>query len=156
MYDYSYSNGYSSVSSTDAAAAAAIFVAFLGFMLIIVAITYVITAFFMSKMFNKAGIPGWAAWVPVYNSWKLLEMGGQQGFWAILAIVPVVNIVSMIFMYIAMYQIGLKFGKEGVFVLLAIFLPIVWVIWLAVDKTAVWQGAPTQAAATPPETTNQL
>jgi hypothetical protein len=38
-------------------------------------------------------------------------------------------------MYIAMYHIGKKLGKDGVFVLLAIFLPIVWLIWLAVDKS---------------------
>jgi len=43
-------------------------------------------------------------------------------------------------MYIAMYNISLKFGKESTFVLWAIFLPIVWLIWLAVDKS-VWNNA---------------
>ena len=138
MYnDYNYSYDYSS-NSGDVAAAAAVTGAFILITLIFAAAVYVVSSFFLAKVFKKAGEPGWAAWVPVYNSWKMLEMGGQQGFWAILAYVPFINIAAAIFMYIAMYHIGLKFGKEGVFVLLAIFLPIVWVIWLAVDNTAVW------------------
>jgi len=104
-------------------------------------------AFLLGKIFTKAGVPAWKAWVPVYNSWVTLELGGQQGFWAVLALVPVVNIVSVVFLYIAMYNIGLKLGKEGAFVLLAIFLPLVWYIWLAVDGST-WKGK--HAAKTAP------
>lgn len=96
---------------------------------------YAVMAIFLGKIFKKAGLASWPAWVPVYNSWKLLEIGGQQGFWAVLSIIPYVNIVSAVFLYISMYHIGNKLGKDGAFVLLAIFLPIVWVIWLAVDKS---------------------
>jgi hypothetical protein len=38
-------------------------------------------------------------------------------------------------MYIAMYKIGLKFGKEGWWVILAIFVPIVWIAILAFDSS---------------------
>jgi len=111
--------------------------AFLIFLYGIIAAAYVITAIFLGKIFKKAGLASWPAWVPIYNSWKLLEIGGQQGFWAALSIIPYVNIVSAVFLYISMYHIGLKLGKSGVFVLWAIFLPFVWLIWLAVDKS-VW------------------
>lgn len=114
--------------------------------LIIAAIAYVVMALLLSKIFKKAGVGEWKAWVPVYNSWILLELGGQKGYWAILALIPIVNIVAAIFMYIAMYNIGLNFGKDGAFVLLAIFLPLVWFIWLAVDKS-VWKGSPVVASA---------
>jgi hypothetical protein len=110
-------------------------------------ISYVITAFFLGKIFKKAGVESWVAWVPFYNIWKALELGGQQGFWSILIILPFVNIVAAIFMIIAFYNIGLKLGKSGAFVVLAIFLPIVWLIWLALDKS-VWNdalGAPSKA-----------
>ena len=100
---------------------------------------YIIFALLMGRIFKKAGVESWKAWVPVYNNWVLLELGGQQGFWAVLALVPVVNIVAAIFIYIAMHNIGLKLGKEGAFVLLAIFLPVVWLIWLAVDSST-WKG----------------
>jgi uncharacterized membrane protein len=130
---------YTTTTSNPEAAAAAIAITggVLAFSLIFIAIAYVIGAIFLGKIFKKAGVESWVAWVPFYNSWKMLEIGGQQGFWAVLAIIPIVNYVSVVFMYIAMYHIGKKLGKDGVFVLLAIFLPIVWLIWLAVDKS-IW------------------
>ncbi|MDB5161759.1 MAG: hypothetical protein JWM52_267 [Candidatus Saccharibacteria bacterium] len=132
-YDY---NTTSSVSDpAAAAAAAAILFGLFVFTLILSIGIYVVFAIFLGKIFKKAGVPSWISWVPFYNTWKLLEIGGQPGFWAVLAIVPVVNYVSVVFMYIAMYHIGKKFGKDGTFVLLAIFLPIVWVIWLGLDSS---------------------
>jgi hypothetical protein len=144
----------SSTSNVDPAAAAAIGVGFLIFMFIFIVLAYVVTAIFLGMIFKKAGVPVWKAWVPIYNSWIMLELGDQPGFWAVLAIVPVVNIVSAVFMYMAMYKIGLKLGKEGAFVLLAIFLPIVWMIWLAVDKST-WKGAPLTGGTTQTPTTPQ-
>lgn len=146
---YYYNNSYrsSTLSDADAASlgAAVLVIIFIYFLLLIG--LYVVTSLSLMKIFKKASIKPWIAWVPFYNSWKLLEIGGQQGFWAILAIIPLVNIASAVFMYIAMYNIGLKLGKSGGFVALAIFLPIVWIIWLAVDKS-VWNesaGAPSLA-----------
>ncbi len=131
-----YSDGYYySSNSADSAAATGLGIVFFLFGLLFIAAAYVVTALFLGLIFKKAGVPRWIAWVPFYNSWKMLEIGGQPGFWAILSVIPVVNIVSAVFMYIAMYYIGLKLGKPGAFVLLAIFLPIVWLIWLAVDKS---------------------
>jgi len=98
-------------------------------------ICYAIIAYPLSRLFKKAGGRQWAAWVPVYNLWKLLEMGGQEGFWAIIAYIPVFGIIALVFIYLAAYEIGKKLGKEGWFVLLAIFVPLVWLIWLAFDDS---------------------
>lgn len=144
-YYYSGPNDYG-----DAGLGVAMILTILVFTLIAAAAAYVITSYFLSRIFKKAGLDAWKAWVPVYNNWVLLELGGQAGWWAILAFVPVVNIVAAIFMYIAMYHVGLNFGKDGAFVLLAIFIPIVWLIWLAVDKST-WKGAPVQASASQPD-----
>lgn len=140
---YNDSGAHTAYSSQDAG----LFLFMLFFVLIISVALYAVHAFLLGKIFTKAGVPAWKAWVPVYNSWVTLELGGQQGFWAVLALVPVVNIVSVVFLYIAMYNIGLKLGKEGAFVLLAIFLPLVWYIWLAVDGST-WKGK--HAAKTAP------
>ena len=130
-YDSSYSSSY----DADPAVTAAAFGFFMLMTLVFAAIAYVVIALLLARIFKKAGVESWKAWVPVYNSWVLLELGDQKGFWAVLAFVPVVNIVAAVFMYIAMYNIGLKLGKGGEFVLWAIFLPIVWLIWLAVDDS---------------------
>lgn len=150
MYDNTYDPSmYDSTTSTMSSAdAAAAFLVFMGIFAVIAIVSYVVYALFLGMIFKKAGIDSWKAWVPVYNTWLMYEMGDQPGWWSILAFIPFVNIVAVVFMYIAMYKIGLKFGKEGVFVLLAIFLPIVWLIWLAVDKTAVWK--PTVASGSTP------
>lgn len=133
VMDYNYSYQTTNTLSSGEAAAIGLGFVFLGFLL--GAIVYVITSIFLSKLFKKAGIPSWVAWVPYYNTWKMLEIGGQQGFWAVLMLIPFVNIVAVVFYYIAMYHIGLKFGKSGGFLVLGIFLPLVWIIWLAVDSS---------------------
>lgn len=153
-YDPSYNNtDFSSTTNVDPAAAAGVFMVVMMFALIVAVVSYVVFAFLLGRIFAKAGVPQWKAWVPIYNNWTLLELGDQHGVWAVLALIPVINIVSAVFMFIAMYHIGLKLGKEGVFILWAIFLPIVWFIWLAVDKST-WKGrvaaAPAAAPTTPP------
>jgi hypothetical protein len=133
-YNYTYEYSSPSVTTADAATAAVMLSVIL-FTVIVALVAYIVTAIFLGKIFKKAGVPAWAAWVPFYNTWKLLEIGGQPGFWAVLAIITPLNIVTAVFTYISMYHIGKKLGKDGTFVLLAIFLPIVWMIWLGVDKS---------------------
>lgn len=146
--DYTYTSHSSDV---DPAVAAAIFGGIMFFTLIFIAIMYVVHAFLLGRIFKKAGVEQWKAWVPVYNTWVLLELGGQQGFWAILAFIPFVNIVAAVFAIIAMYEIGLKLQKSGAFVILAIFLPTVWMIWLAFDSST-WKGKKVAAATATPKT----
>ena len=102
---------------------------------LIIVIAYALDSFLLGRIFKKAGVKQWIAWVPFYNTWKKLELGDQQGFWAVMTIIPIANIVAAVFMYIAMHNIGLKLNKEGWFVLLAIFIPIVWTAWLAFDDS---------------------
>lgn len=129
-YDYTYTT-----TSGSSAAAPAVTAGIILFGLIVTVIAYVVTALLLGRIFKKAGIASWIAWVPFYNQWKFLEIGGQQGFWAILLILPIVQYVSIVFIYISMYNVGLKLGKSSAFVVLGIFLPIVWYIWLAVDDS---------------------
>ncbi len=166
LFDDSSSNNYDTynnmnsmssgtTSNVDPAAAAAFGLAFLLVVFVFIVIVYVVNAIFLGMIFKKAGVPAWKAWVPFYNTWIMLELGDQPGFWAVLAIIPVINIASAVFIIMAMYKIGLKLGKEGAFVLLAIFLPIVWLIWLAVDKST-WKGAPlTSGTPTTPQSGTQ-
>ena len=144
--DMYYNNPYydTSTNTMSDTAAAGIAMTMIVFGLFFVVVAYVVNAFLLSRIFKKAGVEQWKAWVPVYSTWVMYELGDQQGFWAVLMFVPIVNIVAAIFMFIAMYNIGLKLGKEGAFVLLAIFLPIVWFIWLAVDSST-WKDKKTVA-----------
>lgn len=121
--------------------ATAIFGSFMLAISVLSIVAYVIHSWLLGRIFKKAGIKQWIAWVPIYNTWKMLEMGDQKGFWSLLMLIPGINIASLIFMYISMYHIGRKFGKEDWLIVLAILLPTVWLIVLAFDKSPWNDGA---------------
>lgn len=139
--------GYSTSLTPEESAAAFALILFLGvFVLFFAAALYVFIAICLQQIFKKAGVENtWAAWVPFYSHWKLLEIGGQPGYWAVLALIPLVGIASVVLTFIAQHRIGKSFGKGGEFVLFAIFLPYVWFPWLAFDKST-WHGAPATAS----------
>jgi hypothetical protein len=97
--------------------------------------SYVITSLFLARVFRKAGIEQWKAWVPVYNWWVFLELGGQPGWIAILAVVPVGSVVTAVFLCIAAYNIGIAFSKQDAWVLLYIFVPPLWLGLIGFDDS---------------------
>jgi hypothetical protein len=66
----------------------------------------------MWKTFEKAGKPGWAAIVPIYNLVVMLEIAGKPLWWIILCLIPFVNFVVFILIMIAFAE---KFGKSAGF-----------------------------------------
>ena len=64
------------------------------------------------KVFTKAGKPGWAAIVPIYNAIVLLEIAGKPLWWVILFFIPIVNIVVAVLVGIAVAK---SFGKSDAF-----------------------------------------
>ncbi|HEY1922304.1 MAG TPA: DUF5684 domain-containing protein [Tepidisphaeraceae bacterium] len=60
------------------------------------------------KVFEKAGKPGWAAIVPIYNLMIMMEIAGKPLWWIVLCMIPFVNIVPMI-------AFAEKFGKPAGF-----------------------------------------
>lgn len=131
-------------STVDPALAGVIMITYL----VILVAAYAIGAFLLGRIFKKAGVEQWKAWVPFYNNWITYELGDQKGWISLLLLVPLANIVALVYYFIALYHIGLKLQKEGWFVLLAIFVPLVWFIWLAFDKST-WQGNSAAVSGTP-------
>lgn len=121
------------MQSTDSENAAAAGVLFALFILIVT--MYVIVSILLGRIFKKAGVSSWKAWVPVYNTWITLELGNQKGWLALLTLIPIINLIPTVFLYISMYNIGLKLGKDSLFILWALFLPLVWYAWLALDDS---------------------
>ena len=75
------------------------------------------------KTFVKAGKPGWAAVVPIYNVFVLLEISGKPLWWIVLLLIPFVNLVILILVSIAVAE---KFGKGAGFGLGLAFLGFVF------------------------------
>lgn len=77
----------------------------------------------MWKVFEKAGQPGWAAIVPIYNLIVLLQIVNKPTWWIVLLLLPLINIVILIIVTIALAE---KFGKGGGYAVGMVFLPFVF------------------------------
>lgn len=76
------------------------------------------------KMFTKAGQPGWAAIVPIYNFVVLMKIIGRPAWWVLLMLIPFVNLVIGIIVCIDLAKV---FGKGGGFAAGLILLPFIFV-----------------------------
>ena len=127
--------------------------------LIIGLAAYVVIAFFMMKLFAKANVPAWKAWVPIVNIWKLLELGGYPGALCLLVLaspIPILGwfavVAAYVFMILAAHQINLKMGKETVWIVLFIFLMPVWLGIMGLGQST-WNdslGKPAKGNDRPP------
>ena len=78
------------------------------------------------KIYEKAGQPGWACIIPIYNLLVLLKVVGKPWWWLLLMLIPIVNIVFAIWM---INMLSKSFGQVegftvGLLLLGVIFYPI--------------------------------
>lgn len=90
------------------------------------------------KVFTKAGKPGWACLVPIYNLIVLLEIAGKPLWWFILFFIPIVNFVIAI---IVLIDLAKAFGKGGGFAVGLLLLPFIFYPILGFGD-ARYQGPP--------------
>lgn len=111
--DFSVSDG------AGAAAGAAFFLVFLviwlGVMLVMIAS--------MWKVFTKAGEPGWAAIVPVYNLIILVKILDKPIWYALLCFIPFIGVIVGIYL---ITELAKKFGQSMGFAIGLILLPIIF------------------------------
>ena len=86
---------------------------------IIVLILYALMIIAGWKVFVKAGKPGWAIIIPIYNVIVLCQVAGKPGWWFILYCIPIVNIIIAI---IVAVNLAKAFGKSGAFGFFLLFL----------------------------------
>jgi hypothetical protein len=102
-------------------------------------VTFVVIAIAgMWKTFTKAGQPGWACLVPIYNVIVLLQIAGRPVWWLLLLFIPLINIVIT---FVVVMDIARAFGRSagfglGLFFLGPVFYPILGF------GSAQYEGAP--------------
>jgi len=111
--EYSYS-----ASSQGQAPGPLFWIFWLAFMILVIAACW--------KIFTKAGQPGWAAIIPIYNWYILCKIVGRPGWWVILLLIPFINFIIGIILCI---DLAKSFGKGvgfgiGLILLGVIFFPI--------------------------------
>lgn len=89
--------------------------------------------------FQKAKQPGWAAIIPIFNSYVMLKIGNNAWWWLLIIIfVPVVNIIGFYKMHAGVAR---AFGHGAGFALGLWFLPFIfWPILGFGDEQ--YQGPP--------------
>ena len=88
----------------------------------------------MWKIFSKAGQPGWAAIIPIYNLFVWCKIVGRPAWWILLLL-----ICFPIFYIILCIDLAKSFGKGIGFALGLIFLSIIFFPILAFGS-ATYQG----------------
>lgn len=89
------------------------------------------------RIYQKAGQPGWACLVPIYNYIVLLRIVNKPMYWILLLFIPLVNI------YIAIsvvHALSKAFGKDTAFTIGLVLLPFIFYPILAFSSDAVYQG----------------
>ena len=80
------------------------------------------------RIFQKAGEPGWAAIIPIYNALVVLKIAGKPLWWFLLMLIPLVGIVVGL---MVMFALAKRFGKGAGFALGMIFIPPIFYPLLA-------------------------
>jgi len=101
------------------AAAAGGLMAMMGTMMLFMMAVAVVMIIGFWKVFEKAGQPGWAAIVPIYNVIVLMKIVGRPAWWVLLMMIPFVNIVILLLVAMDMAK---AFGQSQVFGIVLLFL----------------------------------
>lgn len=130
------------ITEAEAVAAAGVASAFI---LVLGLVGYVLGSLGLMGVFTKAGKPGWAAFVPIYNLVVLLEVVGRPLWWFVLFLIPGVNVVALV---IVMNDLSKSFGHDVGFTIGLILLGVVftWILWLG---SSTYRGPAAATTAAP-------
>lgn len=80
----------------------------------------------MWKAFEKAGQPGWASIIPIYNFYVIFKIGGKPGWWLVFMLLGPLFLIWYIW---GLNMVSKSFGKdEGFTVGLALLGIVFWPI----------------------------
>jgi hypothetical protein len=86
---------------------------------VIYAAVLLLTIIALWRVFSKAGRPGWAVLIPIYNIYTLVKVSGNSGWFTLLYFIPIVNIIIAV---VVALGVAKNFGKSGVFGFIGLFL----------------------------------
>src|ERR1044071_7199177 len=109
------------------------------FVIILISLLIVeLPAFGLAKLFEKAGIPSWKAWVPFYNIWEILKATGLKKHWFYWQFLPVAGWFISIWLLVEFVKL---FGKFSFFDHVgAALLSVLYFPYLGMDKKVKYLG----------------
>lgn len=111
-----------------------------GFMIlywVVMLVSTVVTVVSMWKLFTKAGKPGWASIVPIYNNIVQLEIAGRPAWWVLLSCLS----HSLMFGYrISMIDFVRSYQRSGLWVIGFMLAPVIALPWFAFSSKTQYRG----------------
>jgi hypothetical protein len=112
-------------ASPDGLLFGGIFMGFFLFSLLVIAALIIVSTW---KIFQKAGQPGWASIVPVYNYIIMLRIVRRPWWFIFLLFIPLVTVVINVLLH---YDLAKAFGKRVGYMFGLLFLPFIFFPMLA-------------------------
>lgn len=147
---YTYGSEASTLTSGETAALGALGGALIIVLLILMVIGIALAVLAIIgqwKMFKKSNQPGWAALIPIYNTYCMCKLAGINPWWilivcvgpAVLSFIPFVgslagSVISIYFAIILSVSVARSFGKQDVYAVGLIFLAPIFYFLLGMEK----------------------
>ena len=90
--------------------------------ILIILFSFILVAFYVFcawRIFERAGKPGWASLIPIFNTLIELEIVQRPLWWVFLMFIPGVNLVITV---IIIFDLAKVFGKDNGFAFGLLFL----------------------------------
>jgi hypothetical protein len=98
-------------------------------LLIVCAVMYIYYSLCMYLIAKKLDVPAaWTAWIPIANLWPFVASAGKSLWWALLLLVPIVNLFVMIYLWMCIAE---NLGRNKWLGLLML-IPLVNLVYLGV------------------------
>ncbi len=82
---------------------------------------YIYMAYSLQTIARKTNVEnGWFAWVPFLNIYLTIKIAGQPGWWLLLLLIPVVNIVVAVYIWMRIAEAVDKPSWLGILMLVPI------------------------------------
>ncbi|MFA5055664.1 MAG: DUF5684 domain-containing protein [Dehalococcoidia bacterium] len=99
-------------------------------------------------IFRKAGRPGWASLIPIYNTVVLCQIAGYSGWYVLLLLIPIIDIIFSFLIYLGL---AARFGRGTLFGIGLFFLSPIFLAIMAFNKNIQYEYAvaPSTSTTTP-------
>jgi Family of unknown function (DUF5684) len=95
--------------------------AFLFFIFGVVAVCYVYVALALQTIAQKTNTEnGWLAWIPIANIYLMIMIGRKPVWWIILFLIPIVNIVMYVIIWMAIAEARGKPNWWGILIIVPV------------------------------------
>jgi hypothetical protein len=105
------------------------------------AIWLVVIPLGLRGIFEALGTERRKAWIPFVNIATVFRLGGLSEFWLVALVIPFVNVLGAIMLFVATHHINKRLGRSGWYTVLAVFAWWVWALALGLQSRIDMTGA---------------